>query len=258
MSLLRAEIARLRTRRLTWWVVAVLAAAQVAVVAGTISASERPPLSVLSGPDYVFDYGSGLEALLTICYASLAVGSLVLGAGYAGQRVRARATPPPARPGHDRGGRLLAARLAVAAGAGLALSILGTVVFFGGSGLLAVAADGSGIPAAVWGRAALLTGRGVTLAAAAAALGAALAILTRRTAVALGVAAGYVLVWEVGVRALAATAGGSGARWYLLTHAGTWLTGRAGSWAVSGLVLAAALGLTVSAASASLRYRDPA
>src|SRR5690606_21921100 len=147
VSLLRAEIARLRRRRLTWGVVAVLAAAQVAVVAGTISASERPPLSVLSGPDYVFDYGSGLEALLTICYASLAVGSLVLGAGYAGQRVRARATPPPARPGRDRG-RLLAARLTVAAGAGLALSILGTVVFFGGSGLLAVAADGTGIPGA--------------------------------------------------------------------------------------------------------------
>lgn len=253
MSLLRAEIARLRRRRLTWGVVAVLAATQVVVVAGTISASGRPPLSVLSGPDYVFDHGSGLEALLIVCYASLAVGGLVLGAGYAGG-APARATSPPTWSGR---GRLLAARLAVAAGAALALSAVGTAVFLGGSGLLALAADGAGIPAAVWGRAASLAGRGVALAAAAAALGAALAVLTRRTVAALGVAAGYVLVWEVGVRAVTAAAGGSGARWYLLTHAGTWLTGRAGNWAGSGLVLAAALGLTTLAAIVSLR-RDPA
>jgi hypothetical protein len=241
MGAVRVATGRLLNRRLTWVALALLIAVQAATLVIAIANTDLRLLAAGS-PDYFLNtFSTGLAALVAFLSICLAVYGFVLGAAYVGGELR---TGGPA-------GRL-GSRLGVAAGVVLALSALAAAIYIGGFWIVASTA-GPSDPGDHWGDLVWLSVRGALLASAAAVFGAALAALTRRTAVALLLAVGYVIVWELGgrelLRALEATAG----RPYLFTQAGAWLTGEPGYWLAGGLIIAALLALTVAAAWARQR-----
>jgi ABC-2 type transport system permease protein len=133
-------------------------------------------------------------------------------------------------------------------------------------------ASTSGLPGHVgageWGELALLALRGVVLALVATAAGFGLATLGRHTAAALGVVAGYAVIWEIGGRIVMEVIESPKPDIAMFsTYLGAWMAGRLGFsdryngwyeifWWHSALVFAGVLALFVGGAFATFRRRD--
>lgn len=235
--LLRAELDRLVTRPSHW----VLAGLLFAVAGGSIGPSLAQPARTV-------------DLLLLLCVALAGVGYLAgavwVGAELAGGGMAELLLWRPGRVA------VLGAKLAVLLGGVLAVAVATT-----GGYLAVVVAAGVPPPGPetvdlVW-----LAVRGVALAGFAAGLGFAVTTLTGRTATALAATAGYLAVWEAGLRWYLVASGYEQRyeRWFLLSHVEGWLTGETlhgTPAAFSGVVLGSVLLAGLVAATATFIRRD--
>lgn len=250
MSLVRAEVARLLTRRSTWALMLVLLVlvAGAGVVAVVEPVPERPDAAA---------------ALLYLLVAYLALFGFLLGASSIGSELTNGGIANLLLWRPDRT-TVFATKLAVLLGAVLVVGVLATVTYLGLSGL----ARSGGATGPTLADLAGFSARGVGLAVAAAATGFALAVLGGRTSVALGLVVAHLVGWELGARmVVTALLGGRHQEWFLTTHLATWVHGQSGrprladaallsSLPGSGMVLAALAAVAVGAAAAVFHRRD--
>ncbi|GAB7050466.1 ABC transporter permease subunit [Catenuloplanes indicus] len=127
---------------------------------------------------------------------------------------------------------VLGAKLAVAVGAVLALSVVVTVAyiaaFWGVSTVSGFSGDTSGT---FWPDLVLITVRALLLVLGATVVGFSLAALGRHTAAALGVVAAYVVLWEIGLRIVLTTVETPKAdQWMLSSYLAAFVNGRVTLW----------------------------
>lgn len=256
MKLLRTEVVRLLTFRFTWLATLFLVAVQ-AVTLGTTIANTSDVRRLAVTPDYFFNrFTTGLEALVVFLFLCLTLLAFLVGTSYVGAHFRSGDTARPPLRSWQRT-RVLGTKLGVVAGAVLTLSAAAAAIYVGGFWILVHTAGqahtaGSGH----WADLIWLSLRGIVLTSAAAAFGAALTSLTQRTVVTLGLAAGYVAAWELGVRSIMTATEAVGGRPYLFAQATAWLTGEPRAWPSAGAVLAALLVGTVGVAFAVSHRRS--
>jgi ABC-2 type transport system permease protein len=163
----------------------------------------------------------------------------------------------------------------VLAGVG-ALALVSTVLYVGTFWALA---EATGLPgdqhAGFWGSLVLRCLRGILFALGATALGFGIATLGRHTAAALGVVAGYLVVWEIGARVVLEVLGpGSPEQWMGSVYVVAWFSGEYTFWTTyacgpgycgaservtwlhAAFLGGAALALCLGAAFTSFRRRD--
>lgn len=249
MRLLRAELARLFARRFTRWMVLLLIAVLATVTAAIFTFHRGSAFAFWQEmPDLIVGYGT-----ITALFAYPVAASFV-GAEWASGGV---ATLLMWRP----------RRLAVFTGKLLALlvGIAGVYVavgaaWVGSCWLLAHRAGPPGRGSRQLVESFATTGaRGLGLAVFAAIVGFAIASLGRRTAVALGVAAGYLLVGEIGARmAMAEWNVATPDRYLLLPYLEAWLTTPYGSsWITAAGVLGGVAAVLLILAVMTFQRRDP-
>jgi ABC-2 type transport system permease protein len=161
-------------------------------------------------------------------------------------------------------GAKLAALLAGVAGLAVAASLLYLGTFW-------TLAEATGLPGnqtgAFWGDLLVVCLRGVGLALVAACVGFAAATAGRHTSAAVGLLAGYAVVWEIGARIVMEVVGtGQPGRWMLSSYLAAWMSGRLDQvssgeeytvhWWHAGLLFAGLLGAAVGGAFAQFRRRD--
>lgn len=239
----RGEAARLLGWRVAWLALAVLIAVQATSLAVTFANTDPDRLASGSPDHFLNTFDSGLAALVAFLYACLAIYGFVLGAWYLGARLGSGGTV--------RLGRALGALT----GALLTVCVLAATVYIGELWILAQVTGAPG-PGGHWADLVWLSVRGTVLAAASLLLGAGLAVLTGRAAVAMLLALGYVLAWELGGRELLRAIGAEQGRPFMLAHAGAWLTAEPDRWPAGGLILAALVAVTTFVAAARHRYRE--
>ncbi|MFB9234158.1 ABC transporter permease [Plantactinospora siamensis] len=123
---------------------------------------------------------------------------------------------------------VLGVKLGTVLGATAALSVLASAGYLGAFWLVARTTGLVGTPTTgFWTDLAGLLGRGLGLVLIATALGFAIAALGRHTAAALGVAAGYAVVWEGGIRVVMEISEFRGSEyWMFSTYLVAWLRGK--------------------------------
>ncbi|MEH1126555.1 ABC transporter permease subunit [Micromonospora sp. CPCC 206061] len=170
---------------------------------------------------------------------------------------------------------VLGTKLGTMLGGVLAVALVATIGYIASFWVIAQA---NGLPGDVdaefWGDLTMVVVRGLLLVLGAAALGFCLATLGRHTAAAMGVVAGYAIVWEVGARIVMEVVETDRAETFMLsTYLGAWMDGRVtfydgpcmGSfaecsysltWAHGMIVLSALVAVVAVGAFASFRQRD--
>lgn len=165
--------------------------------------------------------------------------------------------------------RVLGAKLGTLLAGVTGLAVAATALYLGTFWVLAEVA---GLPGnqsgAFWGDLLVVCLRGIGLALVAASTGFAIATAGRHTSAALGLAAGYAVVWEVGGRIVMLIVDADGPdRWMLSSYLAAWMDGRldltfGGSgqhtihWWHAGLLFAVLLGAGLTATFAQFRRRD--
>jgi ABC-2 type transport system permease protein len=131
---------------------------------------------------------------------------------------------------------VLGAKLGTLIGSVLALSAVASVVYLGAFWTIAQVGGLPGdLDAEFWRWLGLTAGRGLSLTLLATALGFSIATLGRHTAAALGVVAGYAIVWEIGARiVMHIVEVARPDQWMLSTYLGAWLIGEVELWDRSG------------------------
>lgn len=256
MRLVRAEAARLLSRRLTW----VSGVALAGAVAGVVVALTTAGAPVAAGDTYRM-----LGPLFYFLTACLGLFGFLLGASFAGAELTSGAVAHLLLWRPDRT-RVFTAKLAV---------VLGTVLVAGLLGVIAVlvawwAVTDSGLSGPRTIPLISLGARGVGLAVVVAGVGFAAAVLGRRTSAALGLAVTYLVLWEfAGRTVVAALQRPDSSGWFLTTHLMAWLQGEAAgsalreaaavpAWLQAGMVLLALFVVCVGAAAVVFRHRDVA
>lgn len=171
---------------------------------------------------------------------------------------------------------VLGVKLGTLLGSMLVLSVAATALYVGAFYWVAKLTGFPGdLDAEFWRWLGLTSARSTGLALGASALGFAIATLGRHTAAALGVIAGYVVVWEVGARiVMEVVEAARPEQWMLSTYLGAWMVGRIGlwdrqacrfgdcdgsytlTWVHASVVLAVVVGGLVVGAFANFRRRD--
>jgi len=253
--LVAAEVERCRHRRLVHVLVGLaLAATAIAGVLVFVNADPDDPLDVVD----LWPPG-GQDAVLSIPLLLLVFGALLGGASMTGAEWRA-GTLASTLTWEGRRTRLALAKLAVPAAVAMAIAAC-LLATFTAALLPAMLSQGSAAGADAAWAGSLVAGvaRGLVLVAAAAALGAGIALAARNTVATLGAAFVYLQIVE---RAVAAWRPGL-RPWLIAENAGAFLTGhpldgveRAHGAAVGGLVIVGYLAVAVVATVARFRRID--
>lgn len=165
--------------------------------------------------------------------------------------------------------QVLSAKLGTLLAGVVGLAVAATVLYVGAFWALAEVAGLPGDQSAqFWRELALVCLRGVGLAVVAASIGFAVATAGRHTSTAVGLAAGYAVVWEIGARIVMMIVGTrQPGRWMLSSYLAAWMNGRSDQWDDAtgsytihwwhaGLLFAVLLGVVVGGAFAQFRRRD--
>lgn len=221
----------------------------------------------------VFIFTEEIRPLLYFLTAFLALFGFLVGASYVGAELTSGGMTNLLlwRPGRD---VVLATKLGVLLGGVLTTALVGAGVYLGAFWALGTMA---GLPGEVngefWADTVLFMGRGILLALLFTALGFAVATLGRHTAAALGVLAGYAVLWEVGARiVLSVLDERRSEAWMFSTYVVAWMEKRysfyAGCFGAgddcrqtitfwhAGVVFAALLAIVVGGAFLNFRRRD--
>ncbi|MEV1332037.1 ABC transporter permease subunit [Micromonospora costi] len=195
---------------------------------------ERLPVATdyLTG---VFTFGSQARPLLFFLIAFLVLFGFLVGASYIGADLNSGGVVNLLlwRP---RRMTVLGTKLGTLLGATLVLSLLASVAYLATFWVIGQTAGLAGrLDADFWRELGALHARGMVLVLLATALGFALATLGRHTSAALGTAAAYAVVWELGARlVLEIVDAPRPDRFMLSSHVGAWLAGEAEFWDASG------------------------
>jgi hypothetical protein len=222
--------------------------------------------------DGVFVFSASIEGLIFFLVGYLALFGFLVGASSVGAELTSGGMTNLLlwRPERT---TVLATKLAVLCGAVLVLSVIATAVYLSVFWALAQVA---GLPGdtggTFWAELVQVCLRGLVLALVAAALGFAVATLGRHTAAAVGLLAGYAVVWEIGARiVLEVVRADAPGLWMLSTYLGAWLEGDVTidrfcldggcsditiTWQHAGILLAVLLAGGLGAAFADFRRRD--
>jgi hypothetical protein len=148
------------------------------------------------------------------------------------------------------------------------LAVLATLLYLGTFWVLAEVAGSPGDQTGqFWGDLLVVCLRGLALALVAAAIGFGMATAGRHTSTAVGLLAGYAVVWEIGARIVMEIVDTDHpGRWVLSSYLAAWMNGRLEQWDGTGeytilwwhagLLLAVLLGLVVGGAFTQFRRRD--
>ncbi|MFG1842207.1 ABC transporter permease subunit [Micromonospora sp. NPDC049175] len=179
----------------------------------------------------VFSFGQQARPLLYFLIAFLVLFGFLVGASYIGADLNSGGVVNLLlwRP---RRLTVLGAKLGTLLGTVLVLSVLASVAYLAAFWVIGQTA---GLPGRLsndfWSELGAVHGRGLVLVLLAAALGFSIATLGRHTSAALGAAAAYLVVWELGARlVLEIVDFRRSDRLMLSSHIGAWLTGEARFW----------------------------
>jgi hypothetical protein len=320
VNLVRAELARLVTRRFTQVMVVLLLAAFGVTLATTMSSTHRPTDAEVAqaegraeterasmrriqdqceraqrpdapfdlkvrfehvncgdfDPDEVrteiflpgvFSFTGSIRDLVMFLSAFLALFGFLVGASFVGAELTSGGMTNLLlwRP---RRLQVLAAKLGTLLAGVTGLAVVATLLFLGTFWALAEVA---GLPGEqtgqFWGDLAAVCLRGIGLALVAASIGFAVATVGRHTSAAVGVLAGYAVVWEIGARVvMEIVQTEQPERWMLSSYLAAWMNGRLDltigddpdvlRWWHAGLLFAGLLGVIVGGAFAQFRRRD--
>lgn len=281
MNQFRAEFERLWSRTFVQIMVVLLAVLGAITIGLTAANSSRPSAAQIRTGylHHVFIFSEDANGLLVILMIFAIMIAFLVGASYVGAEITSGAMTNLLL-WHPRRVATLGIKLAALLAGVAALSVVSAGLYLGALRLVAAVNGHPGWqePEA-WGALGLTFLRLLVLALLAGALGFALATLGRHTAAALGIAMGYLILWEAGGRlALLISRTVNPDRWMLSTWVFAWGTGgRRGTdytrscdsagencaWAVDVitaptalLVLLAVVGAALAAAFASFRRRD--
>ena len=222
----------------------------------------------------VFVFEREIPGLLYFLIAFLALFGFLVGASYVGAELASGGMTNLLlwRPQRM---IVLGAKLGTLIGSVLVLSVIASVVYLGAFWTIAQAGGLPGdLDAEFWRWLGLTVGRGLGLTLLATALGFSIATLGRHTAAALGVVAGYAIIWELGARVVMYTVEAARTeQWMLTTYVVAWMTGEVEMWDRSPclvgsvcsytltwvdalIVLLAVGGVFVAGAFANFRRRD--
>ncbi|MEV6365642.1 ABC transporter permease subunit [Micromonospora musae] len=191
---------------------------------------ERLPVATdfLSG---VFVFSQQAESLLYFLIAFLVLFGFLVGASYIGADLNSGGVVNLLlwRPKRM---TVLGAKLGTLLGGVLGLSLLASVAYLATFWVIGQAAGFPGhLDGAFWRDLGAVHGRGLVLVLLTTVLGFALATLGRHTSAALGTAAAYLVVWELGGRLVMEIVDAAHPdRFMLSSHVGAWLTGRVEFW----------------------------
>jgi len=220
----------------------------------------------------VFVFSASIEGLIFFLVGYLALFGFLVGASYVGAELTSGGMTNLLlwRPERT---TVLATKLAILGAGVLVLSVVATAVYLSVFWTLAQVA---GLPGdtggTFWAALLQLCLRGFVLALVAAALGFAVATLGRHTSAAVGLLAGYAVVWEIGARiVLEVVRADTPGLWMLSTYIGAWMDGDVTvnricldggcsgitiTWQHAGVLLAVLLAAALGAAFAAFRRRD--
>ncbi|TDC38590.1 ABC transporter permease [Micromonospora sp. 15K316] len=200
---------------------------------------ERLPVATDFLPG-VFVFSQQAESLLYFLIAFLVLFGFLVGASYIGADLNSGGVVNLLlwRP---RRMTVLGAKLGTLLGGVLGLSLLASVVYLATFWVIGQAAGFPGhLDGAFWRDLGAVHGRGLVLVLLATVLGFALATLGRHTSAALGTAAAYLVVWELGARLVMEIVDATHPeRFMLSSHVGAWLSGRVEFWDASACATAA-------------------
>jgi ABC-2 type transport system permease protein len=215
----------------------------------------------------VFSFTGSIRDLVLFLGAFLALFGFLVGASFVGAELTSGGMTNLLlwRP---RRLHVLGAKLGTLLAGLTGLGVLATLLYIGTFWALAEVAGSPGHQTGqFWGDLLVVCLRGLALALVAAAIGFALATVGRHTSTAVGLLAGYAVVWEIGARlVMEIVVTDQPGRWVLSSYLAAWMDGRlelydrAGpytlQWWHSGLVFAVLLGAIVGGAFAQFRHRD--
>jgi ABC-2 type transport system permease protein len=231
---------------------------------GIFDPDEVSSADFLSG---VFSFTSSIRDLVLFLGAFLALFGFLVGASFVGAELTSGGMTNLLlwRP---RRLQVLGAKLGTLLAGVAGLAVVATLLYLGTFWTLAEVA---GLPGdqtrQFWGSLALVCLRGIGLALVAASIGFAAATVGRHTSTAVGLTAGYAVVWEIGARIVMEIVGTDRpGRWVLSSYLAAWMNGRLDLWGGdgrytiqwwhAGLLFAVLLGVVVGGAFAQFRRRD--
>jgi hypothetical protein len=215
----------------------------------------------------VFSFADSMRNLVLFLSAFLALFGFLVGASFVGAELTSGGMTNLLlwRPQRL---RVLGAKLGTLLAGVAGLAVSATALYLGTFWALAEVA---GLPGnqsgAFWGDLLVVCLRGVVLAMVAASAGFAVATAGRHTSAALGLAAAYAVLWEIGARIVMLVVGTDQPdKWVLSSYLAAWMNGRLDlplndgrdsiQWWHSGLLFAVLLGAGVTATFAQFRRRD--
>jgi ABC-2 type transport system permease protein len=215
----------------------------------------------------VFSYTGSIRDLVLFLCAFLALFGFLVGASFVGAELTSGGMTNLLlwRP---RRLHVLGAKLGTLLAGVTGLAVLATLLYLGAFWVLAEVAGSPGDQTSqFWGDLAVMCLRGLALALVATSIGFATATVGRHTSTAVGVLAGYGVVWEIGGRIVMEIAGPDRpARWVLTSYLAAWMNGRIEQWDErgpytiqwwhAGLLFAVLLAVVVGGAFAQFRRRD--
>ncbi|MFC3504903.1 ABC transporter permease subunit [Micromonospora krabiensis] len=179
----------------------------------------------------VFTFANQARPLLYFLIAFLVLFGFLVGASYIGADLNSGGVVNLLlwRP---RRLAVLGAKLGTLLGSVLVLSLLASAAYLGTFWVIGQTAGlASGLSATFWRELGATHGRGMVLVLLATAMGFALATLGRHTSAALGTAAAYAVVWELGARLVLEIVDAPRPDQLMLSsHIGAWLAGEASFW----------------------------
>lgn len=227
-------------------------------------ASSIGPEDFFSG---VFSYAGSMRSLVLFLSAFLALFGFLVGASFVGAEMTSGGMTNLLlwRP---RRLQVLGTKLGVLLAGVAGLAVVATLAYLGTFWAVAEVAGHPGQQTgAFWGGLALVCLRGIALALVAAAAAFAAATAGRHTSTAVGLLAGYAVVWEIGARIIMEVVDTDHVgRWMLSSYLGAWMNGRISvgdetgpyevRWWHAGLLFAVLLAVVVGGSFRYFRRRD--
>lgn len=215
----------------------------------------------------VFSFTGSMRSLLMFLAGFLALFGFLVGASFVGAELTSGGMTNLLLWRPERL-RVLAAKLGTLLAGVAALAVTATLVYLGTFWAVAQLAGYPGHQTGTfWAELTLVGLRSVALALVAAALGFAVATAGRHTSTAIGLLAGYAVVWEIGARIVMTVVGTEQAgRWVLSSYLAAWMNGRLDQWEGdgpytvhwwhAGLLFAVLLAVIVGGTFSHFRRRD--